>query len=70
MIHLELIIKGMFYNLRVDLSGGTVCTAVIQLVPKMLSIASICILNCLVLSRFPDLHVIHLMSMTEAGEGR
>lgn len=26
-IHLELIIKGMFYNLRVELPGGTDCTA-------------------------------------------
>lgn len=25
-IHLELIVKGMFYNLGVDLSGGTGCT--------------------------------------------
>lgn len=26
-IALELIIKGLFYDLRVDLSGGTDCTA-------------------------------------------
>lgn len=68
-IYLELIIKGMFYKLRVDLSGGTDCTA-LTLVPMKLSIANICSLNSLVLPGFPNLHVIIWMAMTGAGEGR